>query len=82
MTLTLLDFPRFPRRRMVWTPEAPGAAPGQEALQTAPDPKPLSEEDRAYLDHRFVRDWMVENPEALQSESGAMMLRALYPARF
>lgn len=82
MTLTLVDFPHFPRRRMVWTPEARRAASGTEMQHASLAPNPLSDEDRAYLDHRFLRDWMVENPEALQSESGAMMLRTLYPARF
>jgi hypothetical protein len=82
MTLTLVDFPRFPRWAMVWTPEGQRAASGAETQHASPASNPLSDEDRAYLDHRFLRDWMVENPEALQSESGAMMLRAVYPARF
>ena len=47
-----------------------------------PDPAPLSPEDRAYLDYQFVRDWIVSNPEVLQSETGAAMLRTLYPNRF
>jgi GrpB-like predicted nucleotidyltransferase (UPF0157 family) len=82
MTPTLVDFPPSRWTAIFRTPDALCAAPRPEAQQKLPAAVPLSAEDRDYLDHRFLRDWMAENPEALQSEAGAMMLRTLFQNRF
>jgi hypothetical protein len=82
MTLTFVDVPRSPWTAIFRTPEDLRAPSRPPAPQQPVAAAPLSAEDRDDLDHRFLRDWMVENPEALQSEGGATMLRTLYPSRF
>jgi hypothetical protein len=81
MTLTAVDFPRRRWTAIFRSPDAPRSAPHPEGVEK-PSAAPLSDTSRDYLDHKFLRDWIVENPEALQTEAGASMLRALYPNRF
>jgi hypothetical protein len=82
MTMTAVDFPRLAWTAIVRSPDVPRTAPRLAGPEEPCAAVPLSDTDRDYLDHRFLRDWMVENPEALQTEGGAAMLRTLYPNRF
>lgn len=70
MTLTFANV-SFPNVVASWQPPA--------TAQAAPGPDTLRTDEVARIDRAFLHEMMVQHPEAMQSEFGAMTLMAHFP---